>query len=181
MEKRIFICGFGGQGVMLIGKLLCQAAFYEGNEVLFYPSYGGEQRGGASNCTIIISDEEVGAPNVRSYDICVFMNNETYRAYGSCVKPGGIAILNTSFIKEVNSEFDVHNICVDAAAEAESLGIPKAANMIMLGALTAAAGAGETDSIMKAMEKKLASRPQLIPMNEKAIICGRELAKAQME
>ena len=181
MEKRIYICGFGGQGVMLIGKLLCQAAFYEGSEVLFYPSYGGEQRGGASNCTIIVSNEEVGAPNVRYFDICVFMNDETYRTYGSCVKPGGTAILNTSFIKEIDPALAVRNICIDAAAEAESMGIPKAANMVMLGALTAAAEAAGMDSIMKAMEKKLASKPQLIEMNEKAIIRGRELAAAQME
>jgi 2-oxoglutarate ferredoxin oxidoreductase subunit gamma len=181
MEKRIYICGFGGQGVMLIGKLLCQAAFYEGSKVLFYPSYGGEQRGGASNCTIIVSDEEVGAPSVRFFDICVFMNDETYRTYGSCVKPGGIAILNTSFIKEINSSLNVRNICIDATAEADGMGIPKAANMVMLGALTIAAKAAGMGSIMRAMEKKLASKPQLISMNEKAISRGRELAAKQME
>ena len=179
MERRVYITGTGGQGVMLIGKMLTYGAFFEEKSVLFMPTYGGEQRGGASNCAIMMSDDKVGAPNVRQYDIVVYMNQTMYEQGANAVRPNGVAILNTSAIKNVHDD-GVKKVLVDAVAEAEALGSAKAANMVMLGALAYVQDVVSDEYILKALHKQMASKPQLIELNEKAIARGAEIAAAQL-
>lgn len=179
MERRIYITGTGGQGVMLIGKMLTYAAFFEEKGVLFMPIYGGEQRGGASNCAIMMSDGKVGAPNVKKYDIVVYMNQQMYNQGCSLVKDGGVAILNTSAIKDIKDD-GIRKVLVDAVAEAEALGSAKAANMVMLGALSYVQDVVSQECVLKALHKQMASKPQLLELNEKAIARGTEIAAAQL-
>lgn len=179
MERRIYCCGTGGQGVMLIGKLLTYGAFYEDKDVLFVPTYGGEQRGGASNCAIMISDTKVGAPNVKQYDIIVYMNQAVYNQYAASVRPGGVAVVNASYVKELKDD-GIKKVCINAVEEAEALGSVKVANMIMLGALAQTQDAVSMEYILKALRKQMASKPQLLELNEKAIARGAELAAAQL-
>ena len=134
METRIYIAGTGGQGVMLIGKSFAYGAFYQEKNVLFVPSYGGEQRGGASNCAIMLSDGRIGAPCVKKYDIVVYMNQGTYETYSDAVNQRGTAILNTSMVYSERDD-GVRKVRVNATEEAEAMGSAKVANMVMLGAL----------------------------------------------
>lgn len=179
MERRIYITGTGGQGVMLIGKMLTYAAFFEKKSVLFMPIYGGEQRGGASNCAIMMSDEKVCAPNVRKYDIVVYMNQQMYDQGSDLVRDNGVAILNASAIKNIRDD-GVKKILIDSASEAEDLGSVKASNMVMLGALSYVQDVVTKEYIIKALHKQMASKPQLIELNEKAIDRGAEIAAAQL-
>ncbi len=179
MEKRIYVTGIGGQGVMLIGKMMTYGAFYEGKDVLFVPTYGGEQRGGASNCAVMISDTKVGAPNVKQYDIVVYMSQMMYDQGAAAVRSNGIAILNTSAIHEIKDD-GIKKILVNAAKEAAALGSEKAANMVMLGALAYAQGVVGMDYILKALRKQMASKPEFLELNEKAMLRGAEIAAAQL-
>jgi 2-oxoglutarate ferredoxin oxidoreductase subunit gamma len=179
MERRIYITGVGGQGVMLVGKLFTYGAFSEDKDVLFVPTYGGEQRGGASNCAIMISDDRVGAPNVKQYDVVVYMAQSSYDAAPNAVRPNGIAILNTSSIKTIRDD-GIKTILVDAMAEAAILGSEKAANMVLLGALVQAQDVVSMDYVIKALTKQMASKPQLLELNKKAILRGAEIAAAQL-
>lgn len=179
MERRIYITGIGGQGVMLIGKLLTYGAFSEDKDVLFVPTYGGEQRGGASNCAVMISDDRVGAPNVKQYDVVVYMAQSTYDGAPNAVRKNGVAILNTSSVKNIRDD-GTKKILIDASAEAAALGSEKASNMVMLGALVRAQDVVSLDYVIKALNKQMASKPQLLELNLKAIQRGVELASAQL-
>lgn len=179
MERRIYITGIGGQGVMLMGKLFTYGAFSEDKDVLFVPTYGGEQRGGASNCAIMISDDRVGAPNVKQYDVVVYMSQSTYDGAPNAVRKNGTAVLNTDSIKNIRDD-GIKKILVDAVAEAAALGSEKAANMVMLGALVQAQDVVSLEYIIKALQKQMASKPQLLELNVKAVQRGAEIAAAQL-
>lgn len=179
METRIYIAGTGGQGVMLIGKSFAHGAFLQEKNVLFVPSYGGEQRGGASNCAIMLSDGRIGAPYVKKYDIVMYMNQGTYDAYHDAVNRGGIAILNTSMVRRENDD-SIKKVRVNAVEEAESLGSAKAANMVMLGALTSAQKVVAPELVARAIKDKWAKDPGALKINELAFARGMALAAEQL-
>lgn len=177
MDHRILIAGFGGQGVMLMGQLLSYGAFLEKREVVFLPTYGGEQRGGTANCSVIVSDEPIGSPNVRSYDTVVVMNQPSFVKYGGSVKPSGTLLCNSSLVSITQEETKASLLEIPAVSVAEELGSPKAANMILLGALTGICGMVALESVAQAVEEKLGKRPELLEINKRGLHYGYEMAR----
>lgn len=180
MDKRAYVTGLGGQGVMLIAKLYIKGGFSANKDVLMYPTYGGEQRGGASNAAIMVSDTKVGAPNVAKFDVSLFMHQNAYNLAPDCVKDGGIAIINSALVTETKDNPNIRKVYIDATAEAVKLGSERASNMVMLGALTVCMDAIGLDDVLESMRHEMAKKPQFIELNENAIRKGAELAKAQL-
>jgi len=135
MLETIIFAGFGGQGILLSGRLICIAAMREGKHVSHIPSYGAEMRGGTANCAVVISDEEIASPVVRRPMICVVMNNPSLLKFESWVEPGGLLITNASLIDQTPTRSDLDIIPVQAGDLAREQGNIRAANMIILGLL----------------------------------------------
>lgn len=131
------VAGSGGQGVLFLGKLLAQAAMISGKSVTFFPSYGAEMRGGTANCTVVISDEMIGSPIVRTPDAVVVMNEASKAKFEPRLRAGGILIYDSSLIKHPVGRDDLDVLSVPASEIAASIGNNKAANMVLLGALIA--------------------------------------------
>jgi 2-oxoglutarate ferredoxin oxidoreductase subunit gamma len=173
MQTSIIISGFGGQGVLFAGQLLAYAAMDEGKEVTWIPSYGPEMRGGTANCTIIISDEEIGSPTVRNPEVVLAMNLPSLDKYESEVKAGGLLIINSSIINRKAIRSDIRVIDVPANEIAEQLGDKRLTNMVLLGSLLANLPILPVDAITKALQEHLPSRHhKLIPANIEAIQKG---------
>lgn len=136
--KRIFIAGFGGQGILLIGQMLAYAAMLEGREVSWMPSYGPEMRGGTANCTVIIGDSPIASPIVTEVDVLLAMNGSSLEKFLPMVVPGGEVIVNSGIVRDRVARTDVSAIYVDCNRIAlTELGNEKVANVVMLGALIA--------------------------------------------
>lgn len=140
MEKSILIGGFGGQGVQTLGKLLIYAANDSGKQVTFYPAYGAEMRGGTSNCTVVISDEEIGAPSRGMLDCVVAMNGPSFNKFKTQVKDGGMLLVNSSLVKEEFDKANINVVRIPLNDIAETLGSSKTLNIIMLGFFIAFTG-----------------------------------------
>ncbi len=137
MYSEILFAGFGGQGVILAGKILCIAAMKDGKNVSHIPSYGAEMRGGTANCCVVISDGLIASPVTPKYDIAVVMNTPSLLKFESAVRPGGKLLVNSSLIDVEPTRTDIEIIKVDANDISEKAGSHKAANMAMLGKLIA--------------------------------------------
>lgn len=158
MHTEILIAGFGGQGVLFAGKLLAYAAMDEGKEVTWIPSYGPEMRGGTANCTVIISDEEIGSPLVSNPQVVIAMNRPSLDKYESLVKSGGLLIINTSMVDRKATRKDIRVVEVAANEVAEKLGDKRMSNMVLLGALLAQLPILPEDAIEKALKAHLPER-----------------------
>jgi len=175
MYQGIRIAGFGGQGVISAGVLLAQAGLIEGKEVSFFPSYGAEMRGGTANCSVVISSDAVTTPIVSVPDTVIVMNEPSLAKFETMLKPGGVLIINTSLVNSKPTRTDVKIVNIPCNEIANELGNSKVLNMVMLGAYAAATGAIKTDSIEAALPKvykKLASKPEAIALNRKALERG---------
>lgn len=137
METSIIISGFGGQGALFAGQLLAYAGMDSGKTVTWFPSYGPEMRGGTAHCTVIISDETIGAPVVANPDIAIVFNGPSFEKYEPLVKPGGLLVVNSSMITNAASRHDIEIIQVAANEIAEEFGSVKMMNMAALGAMLA--------------------------------------------
>ena len=178
MLERIIISGFGGQGIMLIGRLLAYAGMIEGKKVAWMPSYGPEMRGGTANCTVIISSNEIGSPIVSHPKILIAMNQPSLDKFESTVSEDGLIILNDSLIEREVKRNDVNVIKIPADDIADKLGNSRAANMVVLGAYVEQSEIVKMDTIFKALEKALSGRNQkLIDINKKALKQGAKLLK----
>ena len=153
--KKIFIAGFGGQGVLLIGQMLSYAAMYEDKEVTWMPSYGPEMRGGTANCTVCIGSEPIASPYITdAFDVLIVMNSPSLVKFESQLKPGGDLFINTS--------------CNELAIE--KVGNGKTANMVMLGAIIRQAKVVDLNTMNKVFEKVLTGKKaKLIPSNLEAL------------
>lgn len=169
MEKRILIAGFGGQGILLLGKILAYAGMLEDKEVSWFPSYGGEMRGGTANCAVIISDELVASPVVTNPDILIAMNDASLKKFQPRLRQKGILIFDSSLIK--NSEFrnDVEVIGVPATEISSSLGYTRSANMVLIGALIAKTGILTESSVFNALENSISHAKNSVEVNKRAI------------
>lgn len=174
MTHEIIMAGFGGQGVMLMGQLMTYAGMLENKQVSWIPSYGPEMRGGTANCSVIISDEKVGAPIVTEPDLVVAMNLPSLDKFEPTIKPGGTLIINSSLIDRDAKRSDIKVYKVPANDIANEMGNAKVANMVALGAVVAATGAVSADGVKKAFAKMFAKKPKLFDINEKAIKRGAE-------
>ncbi len=137
MTNEIIFAGFGGQGVLLAGKILCIAAMREGKYVSHIPSYGAEMRGGTANCSVVISDEDIASPVVERPDICIVLNTPSLLKFEPKIKKDGILIYNTSLINVKPKRDDINIMGIDANSISEKNGSSRAANMAVLGFLSA--------------------------------------------
>lgn len=178
MENSLLIAGFGGQGVVLIGQLLGYAASSAGKNATYYPSYGAEQRGGTANCTVVLSDEEIGSPVVSQLDTVIVMNEPSLVKFEEWVKPGGTIIVNSSLVSRQVSRTDITVVSVPANDLANELGSDKIANMVLLGSYLASSKALPAEYVLATMKEKLAGKAALLPLNEAAIRRGMSLLEA---
>jgi 2-oxoglutarate ferredoxin oxidoreductase subunit gamma len=175
MQTEIIIAGFGGQGVLFAGQLLTYAAMDEGREVTWIPSYGPEMRGGTANCTVIISDEEIGSPLVRNPQAAIVMNLPSFDKYEPVVKPGGVLVVNASIINRVAGRPDIRAAMIPGNEIAESLGDRRMTNMVLLGCLLANLPVLPLEAIERVLKDHLPARHQkLLPMNIQALHRGAE-------
>lgn len=174
--KKYILAGFGGQGVLFIGKLLAQAGMQAGRQVTWIPSYGPEMRGGTANCSVIISEKKIGSPTVGKPDIALVMNEASYNKFLGKVIPGGILYVNSSLIPDQAGRPDIRIIRVPANEIAHSLGGDAVANIVMLGAMQAVTPS-LPDEILEGVLKDLAGKkPELAELNLRALKAGREYA-----
>lgn len=179
MLVEMIFSGFGGQGVLSMGKLLAYAAMKEGKEVSWMPSYGPEMRGGTANCIVNISDEPISSPVVTAYDVVVALNLPSLRKFEPCVKKGGILIWESSTIKQGPTRTDIKSYAIPAIEKATNdLKNVKVMNMLILGALIKTVEVVKTDSILLALKETLPARHHdMIPINQQAIEMGMGLIK----
>ena len=175
MKEEIVIAGFGGQGVLSMGKILAYAALMNNLEVTWMPSYGPEQRGGTANVTVILSDEEISSPIVDTYDTAVILNQQSLDKFESHIKPGGTLIYDPYGIHHNPSRTDINIVKVNAMDASIELGNAKGYNMI-LGALLKLKPIVSLDDVLRGLKKALPERHHhLIPANEQAILKGMSL------
>ncbi|PMP80739.1 MAG: 2-oxoacid:ferredoxin oxidoreductase subunit gamma [Mesoaciditoga sp.] len=173
MIKSIVIAGFGGQGVMLMGKIIAEAAMFDGLNVTWLPSYGPEMRGGTANCTVIIGDEPIGSPVVDSPDVVIAMNIPSMMKFEEILKKDGTILLNSSVIDRAPSRKDIKIYKIDANKIADMIGNAKVLNMVMLGAFAKATGFIKIEAIGKALEETFANRnKKLVDLNLQAVENG---------
>ena len=178
MKEEIIIAGFGGQGVLSMGKILAYSGLMEGKEVSWMPAYGPEQRGGTANVTVIISDDKISSPILSKYDAAIILNQPSLEKFEDKVKPGGILIYNGYGIINPPTRKDIKVYRIDAMDAANEMKNGKAFNMIVLGGLLKLCPMVNIDSVIKALKKTLPERHHhLIPMNEEAIKKGMELIR----
>jgi 2-oxoglutarate ferredoxin oxidoreductase subunit gamma len=173
MAHEIIMAGFGGQGVMAMGKILAEAALKEGKNVSWLPSYGPEMRGGTANCNVIISDEPVGAPIVTEATAAIVMNRPSLDKFEADVIPGGTLLINSSLIDKKATRDDIKVYYIPANEIANELGAGKIANMVMLGAYLEASGATKEDTIMEIITEIFSGKKaSVIPVNKEALKRG---------
>lgn len=178
MKEEIVIAGFGGQGVLSMGKILVYAGLMDNLEVTWMPSYGPEQRGGTANVTVILSDAPISSPVLDSYDTAVVLNQQSLDKFESKVKPGGTLIYDPSGIHHLPTRTDITIVPVDAMTAAIELQNSKTYNMILLGSLLACRPIVGIDAVLRGLKKTLPERHHhLIPLNEQALRKGMTLAK----
>ncbi len=174
MTTEIILAGFGGQGVLFAGKVLAYCAMEDSKKLTWLPSYGPEMRGGTANCSVCISDSEIGSPIISSPDVLIAMNEPSYNKFIGKVKKGGIVLSDSSIVKNVTEREDVKNLKLPASDLAEENGLQGGANMILLGRLFEETGIFSRETVEKALEKCIPpKRAWLIPNNIRAIDLGR--------
>jgi 2-oxoglutarate ferredoxin oxidoreductase subunit gamma len=173
MYQDVMIAGFGGQGVLVAGKLLAYAGMLEGRHVTWFPSYGAEIRGGTANCTVIISSQEIGSPVIQNPSAILIFNEASFKKFEKRIKAGGLLFLNTSLVHKAPARTDIARIDVKANDIAEELGDIRISNMVMLGAFLKKSGVVKLESVLSALKQVLpARRHSLIPLNENALKRG---------
>ena len=178
MKQEIIIAGFGGQGVLSMGKILAYSGLMEDKEVTWMPAYGPEQRGGTANVTVIVSDERISSPILSQYDTAIILNQPSLEKFEGKIKPGGILIYDGYGIIEPPTRKDIQIYRIDAMDAANEKGMAKTFNMIVLGGLLKLRPVVSIESVIKALRKTLPERHHhLIPMNEEAIRIGMEIIK----
>ncbi len=177
MKEEIIIAGFGGQGVLSMGKILAYAGLMEDLEVTWMPSYGPEQRGGTANVTVVVSDSPISSPVLDTYDTAVLLNQQSLDKFEGKVKPGGTLIYDPSGIHRPPTRTDIKIVPVDAMTAAIEMNNTKTYNMILLGALLKHRQIVSVDAVLRGLKKTLPERHHhLLPLNEKAIERGMNIA-----
>ncbi|MCL2728159.1 MAG: 2-oxoacid:acceptor oxidoreductase family protein [Bacteroidales bacterium] len=178
MKEEIIIAGFGGQGVLSMGKILAYSGIMQDQEVTWMPSYGPEMRGGTANVTVVISDKRISSPIVNAYDTAIILNQQSLNKFEPMVKPGGLLIYDPNGITRHPVRKDITIYSIEAVEEAAKLGNAKAYNMIVLGAFLKLKQIVKMENVIKGLKKSIPERHHhLIPMNEQAIEVGMGAAK----
>ena len=179
MKKGYIFAGFGGQGMLLIGKFLAMANMLDGKHVSWLPSYGPEMRGGTANCSVIVSDEEVASPMIDKADVLIAMNLPSLDKFEHTVKPGGLIVVNSSIIDRKVQRDDVKVVYCDSAKIADEVRNPKGANVAILGAMMGAdEGSVGLDKMVEAIRIELGERKaRFLEGNKAALVAGMDLSK----
>ena len=176
MKNEIIIAGFGGQGVLSMGKILAYSGLMEDKEVTWMPAYGPEQRGGTANVTVIVSDDRIASPVLSKYDVAIVLNQPSLDKFQPKVKPGGIIIYDDNGIINPPTREDITVYKISAMTKAAEMKNSKVFNMIVLGALLKACPIVTTQGLEKALHKSLPERHHaLIPLNMQAVEEGMKL------
>ena len=180
MKKEIIISGFGGQGVLSMGKILAYSGLMEDKEVTWMPAYGPEQRGGTANVTVIVSDERISSPILSSYDAAIVLNQPSLEKFEPKVKPGGILIYDGYGIINPPTRKDINVYRIDAMDKAADMKNAKVFNMIVLGGLLKVCPVVSTEGLHSALFKSLPERHHgLIPLNMQAVEEGMKIIEKQ--
>ncbi|HQK38156.1 MAG: 2-oxoacid:acceptor oxidoreductase family protein [Bacteroidales bacterium] len=178
MTEEIIIAGFGGQGVLSMGKILAYSGIMQNMEVSWMPSYGPEMRGGTANVTVILSDERISSPILNVYDTAIILNQQSLDKFEPKVKPGGLLLFDNNGITRYPVRKDIQVCVIEATAEAVRMGSGRVFNMMVLGGFLKLKPVLEIENVLKGLQKSLPPRHHhLIPMNEQAIRRGMELVK----
>jgi len=175
MQQEVIIAGFGGQGVLFAGQLLSYTALDEGKEVTWIPSYGPEMRGGTANCTVVISDEEIGSPLVNHPTAVIAMNLPSLEKFEGLVEEGGVIVVNASMVNRGVERDDIKVVSVPANEIASEIGSERAVNMVMIGALIGNLDLLSLEAVDAALESHLPERhKKYLPANKEALRRGAE-------
>jgi 2-oxoglutarate ferredoxin oxidoreductase subunit gamma len=178
MTEEIIIAGFGGQGVLSMGKILAYSGMMQNNEVSWMPSYGPEMRGGTANVTVIISDERVSSPIVNKYDTAIILNQQSLDKFENAIKPGGVLLYDNNGITRHPKRKDIYVYCVEATSEASRMSSSRTFNMIVLGAYVKIKSIVKIENVIEGLKKSLPPRHHhLLPENEEAIKRGMAIVK----
>ncbi|GAA0734103.1 2-oxoacid:acceptor oxidoreductase family protein [Clostridium oceanicum] len=168
--QQIIFAGFGGQGILSMGKFLAYAGMDSNMEVSWLPSYGPEMRGGTANCSVVLSDQPVGSPIVTRPDTIVVMNRPSLDKFEDLVAPGGLIILDSDLVDRMPERKDVKVIALPAQSEAQNIGSKKIANMVLLGALVKETGIVTMDEITASLKSH--GKEKFFESNKKALSVG---------
>ena len=178
MNEEIIIAGFGGQGVLSMGKILAYSGIMQNMEVTWMPSYGPEMRGGTANVTVILSDERISSPILNTFDTAILLNQQSIDKFEQAVKPGGLLLYDTNGITRHPARKDINIYQVDAATETARMATTKTFNMIVLGAYLKIKPVVIFENVVEGLKKSLPERyHKLIPLNEEAIKRGMEIVR----
>jgi 2-oxoglutarate ferredoxin oxidoreductase subunit gamma len=178
MYNEIVLAGFGGQGVLLIGKLLAYAGMKAGLEVTWFPAYGPEMRGGTCNCTVVLSGREVGSPISRHPHGLIVLNLQSIDKFEPEVRAGGVMVYNTGLINRHAKRDDIIAVPVAANQIAIEAGSARAANMVALGAYIGASGVFDLALVKSGLTDLFANRQKLVALNLVCLDKGFELGQA---
>ncbi|CDF57675.1 2-oxoacid:acceptor oxidoreductase family protein [Thermobrachium celere] len=174
-NQEIIFAGFGGQGILSMGKFLAYAGLEENLNVSWFPSYGPEMRGGTSNCSVILSDEPIGSPLVVDATTVVVMNRPSLDKFESHVVKGGLLIIDSDLVNREPERTDIEIIKIPAQRIAEEVGSKKIANMVLLGALVEKTKIVKMESLLKALKEH--GKEQFYELNKKALERGAEFGR----
>jgi len=178
MKEEIIIAGFGGQGVLSMGKILAYSGVMQGQEVSWMPSYGPEMRGGTANVTVVLSDNRISSPILHAFDTAIILNQQSMDKFEPLVKPGGLLLYDPNGITRHPERKDINIFMIEAAEEAAKMKSAKTFNMIVLGAFLKLKPVVKMENVLLGLKKSLPERHHhLIPMNETAIKHGLEIVK----
>ena len=178
MQTEVIMSGFGGQGLMMIGKLLAYAGLEEGKDVTWLPSYGPEMRGGTANCTVVISNQPIGSPLISSPKAAVVMNRPSLEKFAPMLRKNGILVINSTMIPVNSDRSDIRSFRIRADDLASELGSRRSANLVMLGAYIGLDEVVSHKTLVKAVKATFAAKKQFIEVNCKTFMKGYDLAKA---
>lgn len=182
MLQEIVISGFGGQGVLSMGKILAYSGIMENKEVSWFPAYGPEQRGGTANVTVIISDKPISSPVVNKYDIAIVLNQPSLEKFEEKVKPGGTLIYDGYGIHKKVQRKDINVFRINAMDESMRMDNTRVFNMLVLGGLLKVSPMVDVQNVMEGLKKSLPERHHhLLPMNKEAILQGMEIIELEQK
>ena len=182
MTEELIIAGFGGQGVLSMGKILAYSGLMEDKEVSWMPSYGPEQRGGTANVSVIVSDNRVSSPVLNSFDTAIILNQPSMEKFEKQVKPGGILIYDSYGIHQPPTRKDINVYKIEAMDASMAMNNTKSFNMIVLGGYLKIKPIVTLENVLLGLKKSLPERHhKLLPMNEKAILKGMEIIQLVSE
>jgi 2-oxoglutarate ferredoxin oxidoreductase subunit gamma len=179
MTYEITLAGFGGQGILFLGKMIATAGMLDGKEVSWIPSYGPEMRGGTANCSVVVSDRRIGTPVVSHPNVLVAMNRPSLEKFEPKMQAGGFLLINRTLIEIPHTRTDIEVSYVEITGLAGEVGNPRLANIVALGALIARVPIVSREAVLDGLRKELSGKKAaLLELNLKALAAGTQAAMA---